>query len=188
MSTTDHYTEDRVAGSEQVIDERPTITATTPPWSPAQIVGIAVGIFFAVLGIAALVRTGFDTSHIYTPTVDVWTFGHSPLLAVIEIGYGVLLIAASVVPGGLRWLMGLLGAAAVVVGVVIVSGDTPARLQNWLAVTHRNGWLFVATGVVVLLAAIVSPVFVSRSRRREVRRVEPDRSAPTPVASTDDRA
>jgi len=159
-------------GSEDVVDDRPAVAATMPPWSPAQIVGLVAGIFFAVLGIAALVRTGFDTSHIYTPHDDVWSFGHSPLFAVIEIAYGALLIIASVVPGGLRGLMGLLGAAAVVFGIVIVAGDTPTRLHNWLGVTHRNGWLFVIAGAVIVLTALLAPVFVS-SRRREVRHVQP---------------
>jgi hypothetical protein len=57
---------------------------------------------------------------------------------------------------------------------VVVIGDTPSRLNHWLAVTHRNGWLFVITGAVVLLAAIVSPVFVPASRRRHrVRHADP---------------
>ena len=118
-------------------------------------------------------RTGFDTSHIYTPHTDVWTLPHSPLLGVIEIGYGVLLVLASVVPGGVRWLMGLLGAAALAFGLVIVIGDTPTRLNNWLAVTHRSGWLYVIVGGVVLLAAIVAPVFVTGTRRRHVRSMQP---------------
>jgi hypothetical protein len=132
-------TDTRVAQSEEVVDERPTLAATSPSWSPAQIIGLIVGIFFVALGTAAVARTGFDTSHIYTPNDTIWSFGHSPLLAVIEIGYGALLIIASVVPGGFRALMGLLGAAALAFGLVIVVGDTPARLNHWLAVTHRNG-------------------------------------------------
>lgn len=173
MSYSNRNEEDvAVAGSEQLLEQRPTIAVATPPWSPAQIIGLIAGIFFAVLGIAAVVRTGFETSHVYTPHEEVWSFAHSPLLAVIEIGYGALLIIASVVPGGVRWMMGLLGAAALALGIVIVAGDTPARLNKWLAVTHRNGWLFVITGAVVVLAAILSPVFLTTSRRREVRHVE----------------
>jgi len=167
-----HDSDTGVARSEEVVDERPTMAVAAPSWSPAQIIGLIVGIFYAVLGTAAVIRTGFDTSHIYTPKDDVWSFTHNPLLAVIEIGFGALLIIASVVPGGVRWLMGFLGAVALGFGVVIVAGDTPSRLNDWLGVTHRNGWLYVITGAVVLLAALVSPVFVTGTRRRHVRDVQ----------------
>jgi len=154
------------SGTDTVVEERPTMAARTPTWSPAQIIGLAAGIFFAVLGVAAVARTGFDTGHVYTPHAVVWSFPHTPLFALCEIGFGVLLVLASVVPGGARSLMGLLGAIGVAFGLVLLAGNTPARLHHWLAVTHRTGWLYLAVGAVVLLAAIVSPVFVSGTRRR----------------------
>ncbi len=153
----------------RTVEERDTTGAHMAPWSPAQIIGLIVGIGFVVLGVAAVVRTGFDTSHIYTPHVVVWHLSTSPLFAVIEIAFGVLMIFASVVPGGSRSLMGLLGAIALAFGLVIVVGSTPTRLNHWLAVTHRNGWLFVIVGAVVLLAAILSPVFGGGRSHRHVR-------------------
>src|SRR5690349_23446726 len=121
MSVSNPYRDDvPVTRTAQVVDETPE-PLTTHAWSPAQIIGLAVGIFFAALGIAGVVRTGFNTAHIYVPHRTAWTFAHSPLLAVVEIGFGALLILSSVVPGGLRWLMGLLGAAALVFGIVIVA-------------------------------------------------------------------
>jgi hypothetical protein len=165
-------TDTLVTQSDEVVEERPTIATATPTWSPAQIVGLAAGIFFAVLGVAAVARTGFATGHVYTPHATVWSFPHTPLFAVCEIGFGVLLVLASVVPGGARSLMGLLGAIGVGFGLVLLAGDTPTRLRHWLAATHRTGWLYLVVGAVVLLAAIVSPVFVSGTRRR-VRHVDP---------------
>jgi hypothetical protein len=153
-------------------EERDTTGAHMALWSPAQIIGLIVGIGFVVLGVAAVLRTGFNTSHIYTPHDLVWRLPHSPLLGVIEIGYGVLMILASVVPGGSRWLMGLLGAIALAFGLVIVVGRTPTRLNHWLAVTHRNGWLFVIVGAVVLFAAILSPVFGGSRSHRHVQMVQ----------------
>jgi hypothetical protein len=41
----------------------------------------------------------------------------------------------------------------------------PNTLNDWLAVTDRNGWLFLIAGGVVLLAAIFSPVFGGSVRR-----------------------
>jgi hypothetical protein len=144
--------------------------AQATPWSPAQFIGLIVGVGFAVLGIVAVNRTGFDTSHIYTPRVIVWHLAHNPLLAVIEIGFGVLMIIASIVPGGLRTLMALLGAAALVLGIVVLAGPSH-RLTHWLAVSHSSGVLFTVVGAVVVLAATISPVFFMGTTRRPARRV-----------------
>ncbi len=143
---------------EPVYDERRT-------WSPAQIVGLIIGIGFTVLGIAAIVRTGFDTAHIYTPHVVVWHLPHSPLFAAIEIAFGVLVILASVVPGGARTPMALLGAIALAFGIVVLVDAGNGNLNHWLAATRRTGWLFVVTGAVLVLAALFSPVFALGSRR-----------------------
>lgn len=147
------------------------VDVAVPLWSPLQVIGLIVGIGFGALGVAAVARTGFDTSHIYTPHDLVWRFSHSPLLAVIEIGFGLLMVLGSVVPGGSRGLLGLLGAISVAFGVVVLTESAPNRLNDWLAVTHRNGWLFVITGAVVLVAALVAPVFGGvRHQRRIVQR------------------
>jgi hypothetical protein len=135
------------------------------------LIALIAGVGFAVLGIAAVARTGFDTSHIYTPRVVLWRLPHNPLLAVIEIGYGALLIISAVVPGGMRAFMGLLGSAALVFGIVILAGPTPHRLTHWLGVNHSNGLFFTIVGAVVVVSAIVSPVFFGGARRRRIRSV-----------------
>jgi hypothetical protein len=145
--------------------ERDVQRAAAIAWSPAQLIGLVVGVGFTVLGIVAVVRTGFDTSHIYTPRVIVWHLAHNPLLAMSEIGFGVLMIIASVVPGGLRTLMGLLGAAALVLGIVVLAGPSH-RLTHWLGVGHSSGLFFTIIGAVVVLAAVISPVFFTGGQRR----------------------
>jgi len=150
------------------VDERPAVVAAPTPWSPAQIIGLAIGIGFTVLGIAAVARTGFNTDHIYRPHYVVWHLPHSPLLAVSEIGFGVLMILASVVPGGLRSLMALLGAISLAFGIVILVDAAPDNLNNWFAVTHRSGWLFTIVGAVTVLMALVSPVFFTGTRTTRV--------------------
>jgi hypothetical protein len=165
--------------TEVVTDDTPATDATdaevvrrshTPTWSPAQIIGLIVGIGFMVLGVAVLAKTGFDTSHLDTPHDVVWHFAHSPLLGAIEIAYGVLLVIASVVPGGARTLMALLGAIGVAFGIVVLIETPPNTLNDWLAVTHRSGWLYLIAGGVVLLAAIFSPVFGGGYRREHTNR------------------
>jgi hypothetical protein len=131
-------------------------------WSPAQIVSLVVGIGFVVLGAAALAKTG--TSHLYTPQDRVWHLSHSPLLGWIEVGFGVLLIVAGAVPGGLRILMALLGAASLAFGIIVVTDAATRQLHRWLGVEHANGWLFVGVGAVLLVAAIAAPTFYVQRR------------------------
>jgi hypothetical protein len=148
--------------------ERPGVAAEGPAFSPAQFVALVVGIGFTVLGAVAVAQTGFDPDHIYTPVERVWSFGHTPLFGVIEIGFGLLMIAAAVVPGGARTLMGLLGAAALVFGIVTLADAAQEDLTEWLGVTDRTGWLYIITGAVTLLAAMLSPVFFPTTRRERV--------------------
>ena len=150
------------------VDERPAVASAPTPWSPAQIIGLVIGIGFTVLGIAAVARTGFDADHIYRPHYVVWHLPHSPLLAVSEIGFGVLMVIASVVPGGLRSLMALLGAISLAFGIVILVDAAPDNLNKWFAVTHRSGWLFTIVGAVTVLVALMSPVFYAGTRRTRV--------------------
>ena len=158
---------------EQPVDveygERERHTSTFSTWSPAQIIGLVIGIGITVLGFAAVARTGFDTDHIYTPVDDVWRLPHSPLMALIEVGFGVLVILAAVVPGGSRGFMALLGAIALCFGLVVLVEETPNRLNHWLGVIDRSGIFYTVVGGVLLLSAILSPVFTSRTRRHVVR-------------------
>jgi hypothetical protein len=156
------------AGTDAI--ERRRVETTGAWWSPAQIVGLIIGIGSVVLGITAVVRTGFDTSHVYRPQMLVWHLPHSPLLGAIEIGWGALLVVASVVPGGARSLIALLNATTLAFGVVILAESVPNRLNHWLGVTNRSGWLFLVVGAVGLLAALFSPTFGGRThvvRERE---------------------
>jgi len=138
-------------------------------WSPAQLVGMVAGIGITVLGFVALARTGFNTDNIYSPHALAWRLPHSPLMALIEVGFGVLLIVGSVVPGGVRSLIALLGAVALSFGIVVVSMTPPDRLNHWLGVEDKNGWFFVVVGGVLVLAGFVSPVFTTRTHKHVVR-------------------
>jgi hypothetical protein len=148
----------------------PAIVAAPTPWSPAQLVSLVIGVGFAVFGIVALTRTGFHSAHIYTPVATVWRMPSTPLLGVLEIAYGALLIVSSVVPGGMRALMGLLGAMALVVGITALFRPIPHNLVHWLGVSHRSGVVYTIIGAVIVVTAFAAPVFVSDTRRRRVDR------------------
>jgi membrane-bound ClpP family serine protease len=81
----------------------------------------------------------------------------------------VLVILSAVVPGGARGFMALLGAIALCFGLVVLIESTPNRLNHWLGVVDRNGVFYAIVGGVLLLAAILSPVYTTRSRRHIVR-------------------
>ncbi len=141
--------------AEAAVDGERTVRRVTTTVSAAQIIGLIVGIGYTTLGIAAVVRTGFDTSHIYTPHLLVWHLAHSPLLGAIEIAFGVLMILASVVDS--RSAVAFLGTIAFIFGIVVLTIPTPNRLNHWLAVTHRNGWVLLISGAVVALSALLLP-------------------------------
>jgi hypothetical protein len=165
---TRHYVYERPV-TDVEYGERERHTSIISSWSPAQIVGLVIGIGITVLGFAAVARTGFDTDHIYTPVDNVWNLPHSPLMGLIEVGFGVLVILAAVVPGGSRGFMALLGAIAVCFGLVVLIEEAPNRLNHWLGAIDRTGVFYVIVGGVLLLSAILSPVFTSRSRTHVVR-------------------
>jgi hypothetical protein len=148
----------------RVVEEVPrddvvvTDTATSAqPWSPAQIVAVVIGIGFVLLGIAGLARTGLELTNLSGPHDEVLGFLHTPLLGLIEVGFGVLLILSGVVAGASRGLMAFLGIVAAIFGILLLVNVAPNRLHHWLGVGDPYGWLSLIVGVVLLAAAFFSP-------------------------------
>src|SRR5689334_10229898 len=121
--------DDRDVAAPVAADELVARRRSAVAWSPAQIISMIVGIGFIVLGVAAVAKTG--SSHLLTPRAVVWHLGHTPLLGWIEIAFGVLAVIAAVVPGGSRWLMGLLGAVALAAGIVVLVNAAPYHVHRW---------------------------------------------------------
>jgi hypothetical protein len=141
-----------------LVDERVSVR------NPARYVAGAIGIAAIVFGAFALADTGFDPDHLRRPHDSIATFHHTPLLALIEIGFGVLMLLAAFGTFIGRGLMTAASVGALVFGIVIVTDLWPNRLHEWLGVHDRHGWLYVGAGAVGLAAAILLPV----TRRREV--------------------
>jgi hypothetical protein len=135
-------------------------------WSPVQLVAVAVGVGFVVLGLVVLARTGFSTARMTSHERVVWTLPHTPLLAVVEIAFGSTVIAAAVIPAAARPVLILLGLLAIGVGAAILLDFKSDKLVHWFAVDHRSGLLFVAAGVVTLAVGLASPPVLSRRYRR----------------------
>lgn len=142
------------------VEERPTRL-----WSPSQLVALVLGGAAIAFGVLALIQTGLDLSHLTRAHDSFLGFGHTPLLGVAEIGFGVVMMLAALGPVAGRNIMTLLGAAAVGLGVVVIAGWWSAKMTHWLGVSDRNGWLFIAVGGVAMFAAFFAPVWTTGGPR-----------------------
>jgi hypothetical protein len=148
-------TERTASGSSQSYHSRRMIRWE---WSPAQLVGFAVGLVFVVLGGVAVARTGIDFQHLTLKHVQVAGAGHTQLLGYIEIGFGILMLAAASVPDAALGLMSFLGLAALAFGLVVAI--QPSSFNHALGVTGGGYGIFLAiVGAVTVIAACISPVF-----------------------------
>jgi len=137
-------------------------------WSPRQLVAFVIGVAAIVLGAFAIARTGLDTGNLFHPHMKIATLEHTPLLALAELAFGVLMLFCAASPLMGRGLMELLSVCALGLGVVTVANFWHQRLYHWLGVQHRNGWLFVIAGAVGLAGALFLPT-IGRSRRMVTR-------------------
>ena len=144
-----------VAREERGVAQRQVMWA---PWSPAQIVALAFGIFLLVLGAATLSNTGLSGNAITATKVTTWGFGGTAVMGLIEVAAGLLLILAGAIPGAGRGTMAFLGVLALGFGILILAAQP--SLYDGLGVNHAAGWLFLITGIVNLLAAMLAPVFI----------------------------
>ncbi len=131
-------------------------------WSPAQLVALAFGIFFVIMGAVAMARGGLSSDTFDAKIVNVLGFDHTALLGVIELVFGLLLVLAGAVPGAGRGTMAFLGVVALGFGIVVLAAAD--QMRGTLGVTDANGWLYVITGIVNLVAAMVAPVIFTRQR------------------------
>jgi hypothetical protein len=160
--------DDAVAEGE-VVSRRAVVER--PPWSPAQLVAVVIGIIFIVVGGIALAKTGVQRGGMTVEHSDTPLWHHTAWLALFELAYGLLMIAAGVVPGGARAFMTFMGMIGLAFGIaVLVASDT---MNPYFGTHDGAGWGFIVAGAVTLIAAAVSPVFytgerASYGRRREV--------------------
>ena len=139
-----------------------------PPWSPAQLIALVIGIIAIVIGAIALTKTGVHAHAMDVVRANGPLWQHTAWLAIGEIVFGLLMIGAGVVPGGARGLMTFLGILALAFGIAVLVAKNDLRAED------TTGWAFIIAGGVSLLAAAVSPVFftgdrrVGYARRREV--------------------
>jgi hypothetical protein len=158
--------EDRAAAEDRVVARRTAVER--PPWSPAQLIALAIGIISTVIGVIALTKTGVHSNAMDVVRSNGPLWQHTAWLAIGEIVFGLLMIGSGVVPGGARGMMTFLGILALAFGIAVLVDKTALRAED------ATGWAFIIAGGVSLLAAAISPVFFAGdrrygySRRREV--------------------
>jgi hypothetical protein len=158
-TTTEHYesTPYETTPVREVVRQEHTQVAWGP-WSPAQLVAGGIGLFLTVLGGVALARTGLGD--MTSPETTVLGFGHTPLMAITEIGFGVLLMLDAASAFASRAMLIGFGALAAAFGLIIVI--EPGAFQDWLGVTRANGWLYLGIGAGAFVLGSLSPVFTRR--------------------------
>lgn len=155
-----------VADDAEVVDR----SIARAPWSPAQAVALIVGGLFAVLGAVTLARTGINFSNVSGTHTTVAGLDQTALLGLIEFIVGMALIGAGSIPGGGRSSMSFFGVVLLGFGVVLLAFDSNGAAVRRFTSDDGAGWLFVVTGIVLLVAAMASPVIFANDRRRVARR------------------
>ena len=136
------------------------------PWSPAQIVAMAIGAAFLLLGVVALIRAASGGGGFTDAEITVAGFHHTGMLGLIEFFFGLSLMGIAAVPGGGRPVMGFLGSMLVALGLVVAVA--PDGLHAALAVHGGHAVLYLLAGIALIVAATTAPLFLPGTRRRVV--------------------
>ncbi len=149
--------DDRALAEDEVASRRTAVER--PPWSPAQLIALVIGIIAVVIGAIALTKTGVHAHQMDVVRTNGPLWQHTAWLAIGEIVFGLLMIGAGVIPGAARGLMTFLGILALAFGIAVLISPSDLRAQD------ATGWGFIIAGGVSLLAAAISPTFFTGDRR-----------------------
>jgi hypothetical protein len=155
---------------------------------PANVIAAVVGLCSIAVGVWALVKTGINTDHIFTPSRDVLGVPQTPTLALGEIAFGALLLFASTWAAFGTFVIAVVGAASVAFGVIVLSDSWSGRVHTWTAADHDTGWVFILIGAVFVLAAILPMVVSTQPVPTREAETPPPELAPADVAAVSDAA
>lgn len=141
------------AGSEQ----RQRTAVVWPAWSPNQIVALLVAVATIVVGGVALGRAGVTFSNVPLHRSTVIGLGFTSMSALITLVAGVVLAIGCVHPVSARFFSGGFGVVFLAFGLVVAV--TPQPFFTMWNFTTANGVVIACVGVLLLLSALVSPVF-----------------------------
>ena len=133
---------------------------TTRRFSPGQIIGGLAGIFFAVIGILVITRTGIDGT-LNQPATAILGTKQSAYVGLFELVFGLLLLAGST-SIDFRGAVGFVGAVILVAGVVVAAASDRIALE--IGTTRSTGVLAIVIGAVAIGAAML-PSFIRTDQR-----------------------
>jgi hypothetical protein len=160
---TERYPPTGVPQEQSAYQSTRSVAVERQPWSPAQLVSIILGIVFVVLGGIALARTGVDFNRLTSKHVEVAGSTQTQLMGFLELLYGALLLVAGSIPGAGRAGMSFLGIVALVFGIVVVA--QPSSFFHSLGVGSGYAVFLIVVGAVLMVTAMVSPIYWGFSRR-----------------------
>ena len=126
-------------------------------FSPAQIVAVIIGLVLLVTAGVAVARTGLDS--LTGDTAAVFGIEHTLLAGLIELGAGLLFLAAAMSPLGARGGLIALGVAAIAFGAVVTIEPDP--FASRLGDAQQLGVASLAIGLISLAAALLSPTIIT---------------------------
>ena len=131
-------------------------TTSGARYAPDAVIAALVGLVLLVIGLIAIVRGGFS-GPMSEPVVKVLGFTHTTTLGLIEIGFGVCLLASGAARSRAAGMFfgGVLGVAGFIGAVQTKSFRTALALESSMA------WLAVLVGAAVALAALLLPRFAN---------------------------
>lgn len=132
-------------------------------WNLTQVVALAMGVFFMALGGIALARAGaVGIADPITPDVTVAWWHRTPLMAIIELGLGLVLIVSGAQRLSPRSLYRVAGAVALVFGIVLAA--QPSTFDAALGASRNTGLLYTLLGMALLGLGFGAPVVFERER------------------------
>ena len=132
------------------VGEVASVSSVRTPFAIAQVLCLAIGIVYVVLGAVGLARTGFDS--LTREAAGVGEFRSTGLLALLHLAIGLIVLVGAADRPAARSIG--LGLGPVLIAAGIIALIQPVRALGW---NDANGVLYIVTGAVLLIGTMLSP-------------------------------
>ncbi len=137
------------------------VVAERPAWSPMQFVALVIGILYIVFGAVALARGGIHFNYIPGTYTKVAGLGFTCVSGLVVLVAGVIIAAGGARPYSARSIGWVFGIASFAFGLVVAL--SPSTFFRVWGFSTADGVALAICGIVLLIAAAVSPIFVRSS-------------------------
>jgi hypothetical protein len=127
------------------------------PFRIGQVLALAIGIFFVVIGAVGMARAGLDS--LTSPQVEVAGVGMTPLLAMLHLFVGVIALGGAAGRAASRSVLMGFGPLMIAAGIVALIQVVAAF--GWNSV---NGVAYLVGGGTAIIAAMLTPVATVEER------------------------